>query len=159
MVLFWKNGPMGRLWIDESVLKEQVASCLPEGTSCSSIQFLGDRDLVNAYVSFGLGDAAPDAREIQERVSEKLAPLGLAVSISLVAGAPVAAKGRERPPLRRSPLFWGLALGGLAAFYNLGLSGVFWVLFFGLGAWGIAWLFLTPRGRDRIASFLDHFEE
>ena len=137
MVLFWKNGPLGRLWIDESVLKEQVASCLPEGTSCSSVQFLGDRDLVNAYVSFGQGDTAPDGREIQERVSERLTPLGLAVSVSLVAGAP-SPKGRERPPLRRSPLFWGLALGGLAAFYNRGLSGVFSVLFFGLGAWGFA---------------------
>lgn len=158
MVLFWKNGPLGRLWIDESVLKEQVASCLPEGISYSSVQFFGDRDLVNAYVSFGQGDTAPDGREIQERVSERLTPLGLAVSVSLVAGAP-STKGKERPPLRRSPLFWGLALGGLAAFYNLGLSGVFWVLFFGLGAWGIAWLFLTSRGRDRIASFLDHFEE
>jgi predicted lipid-binding transport protein (Tim44 family) len=76
-----------------------------------------------------------------------------------VAESPEAAERNNRHPLLRSPAFWGVAVGTLVAVFNLGLSGLFWVLFFGFAAFGIAWLFLTTAGRERLASFLDNFEE
>lgn len=159
MILFWKTGPLGRLWIEESVLKEQVESCLPEGTACSSVQLVGDRDLLNVYLSFSSETGAPDTETLRSGLSQKFMPLGLKPLISLVAGEPGNAAAKNRHPLLKSPAFWGLALGGLVAIFNLGLSGLFWVLFFGFGAFGLAWLFLTPAGRGRLASFLDRFEE
>ena len=159
MILFWKTGPLGRLWIEESVLKEQVESCLPEGTACSSVQLVGDRDLLHVYVSFSSQTGTPDTEPLRAGLSDKFTPLGLKPLLSLVAGEPEIAAAKNRHPLLKSPTFWGVALGGLVAIFNLGLSGLFWVLFFGLGAYGFAWLFLTPTGRDWLASFLDRFEE
>lgn len=159
MILFWKSGPLGRLWIDESVLKEQVDTCLPEGMACSSVQLFGDRDLLNAYLSFSPENGTPDTETLRAALTEKLSVLGLKATISLVAPEHVSAAEKSNHPLLKSPSFWGLAMGTLVAVINLGLSGLFWVLFFGFGAFGIAWLFLTPAGRNRLASFLDSFEE
>ncbi|MFA0888857.1 MAG: hypothetical protein ACC613_07165 [Synergistales bacterium] len=159
MILFWKSGPLGRLWIDESILKEQVDSCLPEGMACSSVQLFGDRDLLNVYVSFSPEKGTPDTENLRAVLSGKLSCLGLKTTVSLVAAEGDTAAENNNHPLLKSPVFWGLALGMLVAVINLGLSGLFWVLFFGFGAYGIAWLFLTPAGRNRLASFLDSFEE
>lgn len=159
MILFWKTGPLGRLWIEESALREQVDACLPEGMACTTVQLVGERDLVNVFVSFSPGKTTPDAESLKATLSERFSPLGLKPAVSLVSGDPEAAMGKNRHPLLKSPAFWGLSLGGLVAVFNLGLSGLFWVLFFGFGAFGIAWLFLTPAGRNRLASFLDRFEE
>lgn len=159
MILFWKTGPLGRLWIEESALREQVDACLPEGMACTTVQLVGERDLLNVFVSFSTGESAPDAESLKAILTERFSPLGLKPAVSLVAGEPEIAMGKDRHPLLKSPAFWGLSLGGLVAVFNLGLSGLFWVLFFGCGAFGIAWLFLTPAGRNRLASFLDRFEE
>ncbi len=159
MILFWKSGSLGRLWIDESALKEAIERCLPDGTNCRSIQLFGDRDLLNVYVAVPSGTKMPETDVLRRPVAEALAPLGLNVSVSLVAEPPEAAAEKGRHPLFRSPTFWGIAVGTLVAIFNLGLSGLFWVLFFGFSAFGLAWLFLTTAGRERLASFLDNFEE
>jgi len=159
MILFWKTGPLGRLWIEESVLREQVGVCLPKGTECSSVHLVGDRDLLNVYVSFSPESGNPDTEMMRAELSGRFSPLGLETVVSLVAGETEKTLEKERHPLIRSPYFWGIAAGGLVALFNLGLSGLFWVLLFGFGAFGIAWLFLTSAGRNRLASFLDSFEE
>jgi hypothetical protein len=159
MILFWKSGSLGKLWIDESALRSAIEPHLPSGTSCRSVQLFGDRDLLNVYVAIPSGTGTPDADAVRRPIAEVLAPLGLNVSVSLVAEPPDAAAEKSRHPLLRSPIFWGFAVGTLVAIFNLGLSGLFWVLFFGFAAFGIAWLFLTTAGRERLASFLDNFEE
>lgn len=159
MIFFWKTGPLGRLWIDESALREMVEPCLPEGTACDSVRLVGDRDLLNVYVSFNSGNAVPDPEALSAQLAEKFLPTGLKPSVSLVSGQTETLTGKNRHPLLKSPFFWGLSIGLAAAVVNLGLSGVFWVLFFGLGSFAVAWLFLTPGGRNRLASFLDSLEE
>ncbi len=159
MVLFWKSGPFGRLWIDESALKDLVKAVLPEGMGCISVQLVGDRDLLNVYISFPPGQGEPDAESLRTLLSERFSPLGLNPSVSLVSGEEGKSDRKSRHPLLFSPLFWGLAASFFVAVLNLGLSGVFWVLLFGFSAYGLTWLFLTPGGRDRLASFLDRFEE
>jgi len=159
MILFWKSGSQGKLWIDESALKAAIEPYLPVGASCRSIQLFGDRDLLNVFVAIPSGSRMPEIDVLRRPIAEALAPLGLDVSVSLVAEPPEAATEKSRHPLFRSPTFWGVAVGTLVAIFNLGLSGLFWVLFFGFAAFGIAWLFLTTAGRERLASFLDNFEE
>ncbi len=159
MILFWKSGPQGKLWIDEAALKAAIEPCLPDGANCRSIQLFGDRDLLNVYVAIPSETGEPDSEALRKPIAETLAPLGLDVAVSLVAESPEAAERNNRHPLLRSPAFWGVAVGTLVAVFNLGLSGLFWVLFFGFAAFGIAWLFLTTAGRERLASFLDNFEE
>ncbi len=102
MILFWKTGPLGRLGIEESVLREQVDSCLPEGMACTTVQLVGEHDLLNVFVSFPAGENAPDAESLNTALTERFSPLGLKPAVSLVAGEPEIATGKNRHPLLKS---------------------------------------------------------
>ncbi|MBL3591887.1 MAG: hypothetical protein JMJ93_00105 [Synergistaceae bacterium] len=155
MNLLWKTSRRGDLWIDERALVDLVRSRLPDSAPCQGATLLREQDLVEVRIALSSQKGAVDSAKVDElarAMDELFAPLGLGATLAVVK-----ADLEERSPCGRlvgNPLCWGVMAATVTAAFLLGPSSVVLSLAVGVGFYGVAWLFLSPRGKDLLRSLL-----
>lgn len=154
MIFLWKITENGKLWLDGDPMKQIILRRLPAGFSCQEITFVGDKDLLNIYLS-AQDDAGKDrCAAVAERLRSFFAAVGIDASVHWVHADKEAVERATPAPIYKKPLFWTALVGGIAAITNLGSAGTAWTIFFAAAAFCISWSVLTERGQDIVSGVI-----
>ncbi|HQF91068.1 MAG TPA: hypothetical protein PK393_02705 [Synergistaceae bacterium] len=151
MFLWWQQTDRGNLWIESRGVRQLLEGMLPERCVVRAVDFWKERQTAAVRLGYanGEGGVSDEAlRAVGDDVRAFLAPLGFGVvEVSWTEEGEVEDHSWRRWMGR--PETWGVAAGVLVAVGRLGWDGTFGALIAGGGAFGVAWLVLTPRGQDK----------
>ena len=155
MLFLWTTTKLGKIWIDGDSLRQIVSKRLPEGFYCQEVSFIGDKNLLNIYITLPEGNNEEDRARLEKRFTEIFTKSGMDVHINWISIAP-----QDNPktnPVWTMPLFWAGAAAALTALVHLGLKGILWSLFAAIIGYGISWIFLTEDGKKQVAALMEQF--
>ena len=149
MFLWWQQTDRGNLWSESRGVRQLLEGMLPERCVVRAVDFWRERQTAVIRLGYvgGENGLSGDALEaVGADVRAFLFPLGFdTVEVSWTEEAEVEDYSWRRWMLR--PETWGIAAGVLVAAGHLGWSGSCKTLLAGGGAFGAAWLTLTPSGQ------------
>lgn len=155
MLFLWTTTKLGKIWIDGDAIKQIVAKRLPAELYVQEVSFIGEKNLLNIYIT-APEDVAGDVKaKLEERFKLLFSGVGIAAQINWISVAPQ--DNKKTTPLWTLPLFWAAAAAGVTALFHIGIIGVLWSVFAAVVAYGISWLVITEDGQKQISALKEHF--
>lgn len=155
MLFLWTTTKLGKIWLDGDAFRQIISKRLPEGFYCQEVSFVGEKNLLNIYITLPEGDNEEDKLRLEKRFTEIFSKLGMSVHINWINIAP-----QDNPktnPVWTLPLFWAAAAATLTALVHLGLKGILWSLLAAVIGYAISWILLTEDGKKQVALLLEQF--
>lgn len=146
---------MGKIWLDSEEFRQTVSRRLPPGYYCQEVSFIGDRDLLNIYISIPDTVTAEEKNKVSEKFRLLFEKSGIKTNVNWIHIAP-----HDNPtatPIWTLPIFWAGIAGLVTALIRMGLAGILWTLLAAIIGYGIAWLVLTEDGQKKVAAVIRHF--
>lgn len=153
MLFLWSANKYGKIWLDGEPLRLAVSSKLPEGCRCQEVSFLGEKSLLNIFVSGPEHLPAGQKKCADEDIGRIFAGSGIVPNVEWIHVAPE--DEMHRTAIWRLPLFWAGIAAALTALVFMGLRGILWSLFAGVVGYGISWIAVTEDGRKQLAALIE----
>lgn len=155
MLFLWKKTKLGKIWLDSEEFRQTVSRRLPSGYYCQEVSFIGDRDLLNIYISVPESEPEHEKAKVAEKFRQLFEKSGIRTSVNWIHIAPH--DNPETTPIWTLPLFWSGVVGLVTALIRMGISGILWTLLAAVIGYGIAWLVLTEDGQKKITALIRRF--
>ena len=155
MLFLWTTTKLGKIWLDGDAFRQIISKRLPEGFYCQEVSFVGEKNLLNIYITLPEGDNEEDKLRLEKRFTEIFSKLGMSVHINWINLAP-----QDNPktnPVWTLPLFWAASAATLTALVHLGLKGILWSLLAAVIGYAISWILLTEDGKKQVALLFEQF--
>ncbi len=155
MLFLWTTTKLGKIWLDGDAFRQIISKRLPEGFYCQEVSFVGEKNLLNIYITLPEGDNEEDKLRLEKRFTEIFSKLGMSVHINWINIAP-----QDNPktnPVWTLPLFWAASAATLTALVHLGLKGILWSLLAAVIGYAISWILLTEDGKKQVALLFEQF--
>lgn len=157
MIFLWTTTKYGKVWLDGDAFRRIITDRLPVGFMCQEISFVGDQNLLNAYVTLPENDDPQKRSTIVDKFEDLFTPLGIAVRIHWTRQ--MASDTTAQRQVWYKPPFWAAVAGGVVGLANLGLGGVLWVLASAAVGFGVSWLILSDDGRRAIGKITGRIKD
>lgn len=155
MLFLWTTTKLGKIWLDGDAFRQIISKRLPEGFYCQEVSFIGEKNLLNIYITLPEGDNEEDKLRLEKRFTEIFSKSGMSVHINWINIAP-----QDNPktnPVWTLPLFWAASAATLTALVHLGLKGILWSLLAAVIGYAISWILLTEDGKKQVALLFEQF--
>lgn len=155
MLFLWTTTKLGKVWIDGDAAKLIISRRLPQEFYVQDVSFVGEKNLLNAYIA-APEDAAAEKRQATEtRIGDLFAKSGINAQINWLNVAPQ--DNRKTNPLWMMPLFWAAAAAAVTALFHMGIKGIVWSVFSAVAGYAVAWVLVTEDGHKQIEALKEHF--
>lgn len=148
MIFLWTTTKHGKIWLDGDEFRRIITDRLPAGFTCQEISFVGDQNLLNAYVTLPEDDDPQKRLAIVDKFEAFFRRTGIAIRIHWTRQS--VSEARSARQIWHKPPFWAAVCGGVVGLANLGLSGVLWVAVAAAVGFGVSWLALSDDGRNML---------
>ena len=155
MLFLWTTTKHGKIWIDGDSFKQIVAKKLPSDYYCQELSFIGEKNLLNIYITVPENASAEEKCKLEDKLNNLFAKSGILLQTNWVNVAP-----QDNPktnPLWMLPLFWAGAAAAVTAIIQLGIKGILWTLFASIIGYGVSWIFLTEDGQKQVTRIMQQF--
>lgn len=155
MQYLWTATDLGKIWVDSDAFRQIVACRLPEGYFCQEMSFLGDKNMLNIYLTMASDKSVEDKRRLEKKLEDLFANSGIETCINWLVIPPHENPGKT--PIWVMPIFWSGVAAAVSALLHMGIIGILWSIFFGVIGYGVSWLLLTENGRKQISEIIEKF--
>ncbi|MBR4400629.1 MAG: hypothetical protein IKT09_02920 [Synergistes sp.] len=155
MLFLWTATKLGKIWIDGDAAKLIISKRLPREFYVQDVSFLGEKNLLNAYIAVSEDVPAEKKQALEARIGELFERSGITAQINWLNVAPQ--DNKKTNPLWTMPLFWAAAAAAATALFHMGIRGIVWSVFSAVAAYGAAWVLVTEDGHRQIAALKEHF--
>lgn len=155
MLFLWTTTKYGKIWVDGDSFKQIVAKRLPNDFYCQELSFIGEKNLLNIYITVPENASSEQKYKLEEKFNSIFSKSGISLQTNWVNVAPQ--DNPKTTPVWLLPIFWAGAASALTAVIQLGLKGILWTLFAAIIGYGISWIFLTEDGQKQVATILEQF--
>lgn len=163
MFFYWKDGPLGRLWVSKKGLQGVVERFLPEKSRCAELFFDGERSLLTLSIELQGDLLEEDAKRIERDLACEFSSIGIEKVVLNVVKTEDA-KGVEALLANRlcgrfgmdKPVFWAVLAGAVSAAFQLGLGGILCALGWSVAGFLVSFFLLSDEGKkvtSKIRSF------
>lgn len=154
MLFLWKRTKLGKIWIDGDAVKQIIAKRLPEELYVQEVSFIGENNLLSAYITAPEATPADTKSEVEVHLTEMLEKSGISLHLSWLTIAPQ--DNKKTTPWWTLPPFWGAAAAAITALFHMGVKGVLWSVFAAVIGYALAWVLITSDGHKWVASIVRH---
>jgi hypothetical protein len=155
MLFHWMTTKYGKIWLDGEGFRQIISKKLPKEYYCQEVSFIGERSIMNIFITMPELDAEDEKAKISEQVNGIFVDSGITPNIDWIYVAPQ--DNPKATPVWSFPLFWGGAAAAVTALINMGIKGILWSLFIGIIGYGVSWIIITEDGQKQFSALIDRF--
>lgn len=155
MEYLWRRGKLGELWLSKEAITSLANTVMPPEYKAREATLQGDDNVANVIVVAPHSGDLAVKKELQDKLVNLFAPLGLKVKISWTSKEESFDAPALMNRLRKFPIFWGSVVAIIAGISQLGLKGLGLCILFGFIGWAIAGLVISGKLSDLFSSLMD----
>jgi hypothetical protein len=165
LFFYWKDGPLGRLWVSKKGLQDVVERFLPEKSRCAELFFDGERSLLTLSIELQGDLLEEDAKRIERDLACEFSSIGIEKVVLNVVKTEDA-KGVEALLANRlcgrfgmdKPVFWAVLAGAVSAAFQLGLRGILCALGWSVAGFLVSFFLLSDEGKKVTSKIMSFFK-
>lgn len=155
MLFLWTTTKLGKIWLDGEAIRQIVSKRLPSGYYCQEVSFIGEKNLLNVYVTLPDDEDMDTKQKLEQKFRDIFSKSGIFTHVNWMHIAPQ--DNPKATPVWTLPLFWAGVASVFTAVIHLGLRGLLWSLLAALIGYGISWIFITEDGQKQISALIEQF--
>lgn len=106
MLFHWMTTKYGNIWLDGEGFRQIVAKKLPKEYYCQEVSFVGDKSIMNIFITMPQLDAEDEKAKISKQLNSVFSNSGITLNIDWIYVAPQ--DNPKASPVWSFPLFWAV---------------------------------------------------